>query len=156
MSSIHFLDSEWSNPAWDPYPEEWKATILHPMQEQMDPVRGRWNAPMVVTPNGGYRSDDHNRAVGGATNSEHVQGHAGDFLIPRRDGRKLGRVRRALRVLKFRRLVLRMHKAGYLQDLSGIGAYPWKGFVHLDFFGPMRRNLTPRRWWGQAWRRKQL
>ena len=155
MSSIHFVDSEWNNPAWDPYPEDLKATILHPMQEQLDPVRGRWNAPMVVTPNGGYRSPEHNLAMSGADASQHVEGKAADFLLPVR-GRKLGPVRRAWRVLKFRRLVLRMYRDGFLPDLSGIGAYPWRGFVHLDFFGPKRANGSPRRWWGQAWRRKQL
>jgi len=156
VSSIYFRDSEWTNPQWDPYPEHLKPIILWPMQKQLDELRDAWGAPMAVTPNGGYRSQRHNTAMKGAENSQHMQGKASDFSLPMPGGRSIGRVKRAMRVIAFRRLVLRMYRARHLPDLSGVGAYPWKGFVHLDFFGPRRKDGQPRSWWGQAWKRNRL
>lgn len=43
----------------------------------LDPLREAWGAPIVVT--SGYRSEKLNRAVGGATNSQHLYGQAADI-----------------------------------------------------------------------------
>ena len=144
MTTEHFKDSEWSHPQWDPYPEEWLPR-LHRIQLRLEMIRAQWGKPMPVTPNGGYRSPRHNRAIGGSPASLHMQGLATDIAVP-------GGPRE---VLRFRRLVLALDRSGDLADLSGVGAYPTKGFVHLDFFGPKRRDGSPRRWWGLAWRRRR-
>lgn len=43
----------------------------------LDPLREKWGMPIIVT--SGYRCDALNRAVGGATNSQHRNGEAADI-----------------------------------------------------------------------------
>lgn len=43
----------------------------------LDPLRGAWGKPIVVT--SGYRSPRLNRAVGGAARSQHCKGEAADI-----------------------------------------------------------------------------
>lgn len=43
----------------------------------LDPLREAWGAPIIVT--SGYRSLKLNKAVGGATNSQHLYGQAADI-----------------------------------------------------------------------------
>ena len=43
----------------------------------LDPLREAWGAPIVVT--SGYRCAKLNKAVGGATNSQHLYGQAADI-----------------------------------------------------------------------------
>lgn len=134
MSSIYFQDSEWEkNRLWPYYPPHLKVPILHPMQRQLDVVRAEYDAPMVITPNGGYRSPEHNRAQRGAKRSLHPEGKATDF-----------RIKGLRRKWRFYRLVMRLWRERRIPDLSGVGVYWWG--VHLDFFGPRRRNGKPRRW----------
>ena len=44
-------------------------------------IRSTINCPVVVT--SGYRCQTLNQAVGGATTSDHPQGHAADIISPR-------------------------------------------------------------------------
>ena len=42
-------------------------------------IRNHFNAPVVI--NSGYRCTKHNRAVGGAVNSQHTHGKAADIVV---------------------------------------------------------------------------
>ena len=47
------------------------------IENVLDPLREKWGAPIVVS--SGYRCPALNRAVGGATNSQHTKGEAADI-----------------------------------------------------------------------------
>ena len=49
--------------------------------EMLERIRATLNCPVVVT--SGYRCERLNLAVGGATTSDHPQGHAADIVSPR-------------------------------------------------------------------------
>lgn len=58
------------------------------MNDCLDKVRELWGKPIGV--NSGYRSPELNRAVGGASNSQHLKGEAADITAGgREDNRKL-------------------------------------------------------------------
>lgn len=48
--------------------------------EMLERIRTLLNVPMIVT--SGYRCEALNRAVGSNSTSDHVQGHAADFVAP--------------------------------------------------------------------------
>lgn len=56
-------------------------TIFNNLQELvknvLDPLRLAWGQPIIVT--SGYRCPKLNKAVGGATNSQHIYGQAADI-----------------------------------------------------------------------------
>lgn len=85
--------------------------------ERMREVIGR---PLIVT--SGYRSPEHNAAVGGATKSQHMLGTAIDVLTANVDPHKLQAA---------------AEDAGF----TGVGTYPDQGFLHLD--------VGPHRTWGK-------
>jgi hypothetical protein len=62
-----------------PAPELLPRLIL--LAEMLERIRSTLNVPITVT--SGYRSPQVNRAVGGVTSSDHIQGHAADILAPR-------------------------------------------------------------------------
>ena len=43
----------------------------------LDPLREKWGAPIIVT--SGYRCPALNRAIGGASGSQHTKGEAADI-----------------------------------------------------------------------------
>lgn len=45
----------------------------------LDDVREHFNAPTIIT--SGYRCEKHNKAVGGALNSQHMYGIASDIQV---------------------------------------------------------------------------
>lgn len=54
----------------------------------LDPLREAWGAPITVT--SGYRSPQLNKAVGGATGSQHMLGEAADISVgSKADNRRL-------------------------------------------------------------------
>lgn len=79
--------------------------LLHKLQALRDEI-GR---PVII--NSGYRTESHNKAVGGAQNSYHMQGKAVDIRV---NG------------LKPEEIAKKAEKKGF----TGIGIY--KNFVHLD------------------------
>ena len=62
----------------EPPPELLPRLIL--TAEMLERIRSTLDAPVIVT--SGYRSPQVNIAVGGATSSDHTQGHAADIVAP--------------------------------------------------------------------------
>lgn len=67
----------------------------------------------AVTINSGYRSPEHNAAVGGVSNSQHVKGTAADIVVADTDPLTVGQIAEY-----------------YLNTKGGIGVY--KSFTHVD------------------------
>lgn len=67
----------------------------------------------AVAINSGYRSPEHNAAVGGVSNSQHVQGKAADIVVEGTDPLTVGQIAEYL-----------------LVDRGGIGVY--QTFTHVD------------------------
>lgn len=54
-----------------------RANLTALVENVLDPLRERWGMPIIVT--SGYRCTALNKAVGGATNSQHTKGMAADI-----------------------------------------------------------------------------
>lgn len=115
--SVHLTWDELACHDGTPYPVRWRGTRAILLAAAFEAVRaevGGW--PLLVT--SGYRTERWNRRIGGAANSQHVQGRAVD-LVPVKG---LDVVVLALAAASVRR---RRTTA-----LCGIGVYP--EFLHLD------------------------
>ena len=89
---------------------------------RLQKLRDRLNKPMVLT--SAYRSPAHNRRVGGAKNSYHMQGVAFDVRMENHDPHQFETAARA-------------------EGFTGFGYYPKSGFMHID--------TGPARSWGTHW-----
>ncbi|MCA0872229.1 DUF882 domain-containing protein [Seohaeicola saemankumensis] len=88
--------------------------------DRLQALRDRLGKPMIVR--SAYRSPEHNKAVGGATRSKHMEGAAFDISMANHDPVAFEAAARAV---------------GFL----GFGFYPRSGFIHVD--------LGPARQWGE-------
>lgn len=94
---------------------------LHPeSMDKLQAMRDRLGKPLIVR--SAYRSPAHNRAVGGATRSKHMDGTAFDIAMVNHDPVAFEAAAR---------------EVGFL----GFGYYPRSGFMHID--------LGPARTWGE-------
>ena len=94
---------------------------LHPeAMDKLQSLRDRLGKPLIIR--SAYRSPEHNRAVGGAKASKHMEGTAFDIAMANHDPVALEAAARAV---------------GFL----GFGYYPRSGFMHID--------LGPARTWGE-------
>ena len=84
--------------------------------DRLQALRTALGKPLIVT--SGYRSPEHNRRVGGATASKHLEGTAFDISMSNHDPAAF---------------IAAARRAGF----SGIGTYPRSNFVHVDT-GPAR------------------
>ncbi|MEK9737063.1 MAG: D-Ala-D-Ala carboxypeptidase family metallohydrolase, partial [Candidatus Nanopelagicales bacterium] len=82
-------------------------------------IRAAWGGPIRVT--SAYRTPEHNRRIGGARHSQHVQGRALD-LQPAIGG--------TAALLRLKLLVRELIREGHLPWVRGIGYY--RTFVHID------------------------
>ena len=87
--------------------------------DKLQALRDRLGKPLIVR--SAYRSPEHNRAVGGAPASKHMQGTAFDIAMANHDPVAFEAAARGV---------------GFL----GFGYYPRSGFMHID--------LGPARSWG--------
>jgi hypothetical protein len=62
-----------------PTPEV-EANLRALVEHILDPLRHSLEIPIVIS--SGYRSPQVNRAVGGASNSQHTKGEAADIIVP--------------------------------------------------------------------------
>lgn len=83
---------------------------------KLQKLRERLGVPMVIT--SAYRSAAHNRAVGGASASQHLYGKAFDVVMANHDPAAFEQAARAV-------------------GFTGFGYYPKQGFMHIDT-GPSR------------------
>lgn len=88
--------------------------------DKLQALRDRLGKPLIVR--SAYRSQAHNRAVGGAPRSKHLDGAAFDIAMANHDPVEFEAAARAV---------------GFL----GFGFYPRSGFIHVD--------LGPARQWGE-------
>ncbi len=95
----------------------WKNIL--PTLRIVDDLRASFGKPCRILSS--YRSPDYNRAVGGATHSQHLEFNALDIAF---DGVSPRQV--------YERL-LEWRKAG--KFTGGLGLYPSSGFVHIDTRG---------------------
>jgi len=93
---------------------------LHPEAlDKLQALRDRLGKPLIIR--SAYRSPEHNRAVGGAPRSKHMDGTAFDIAMANHDPVAFEATAR---------------EVGFL----GFGFYPRSGFIHVD--------LGPARTWG--------
>lgn len=64
----------------EPYPECWRRTRLPTLAAAFESLRRFVDGPLVVR--SGYSTPKHNRAIGGARNSQHLEGRALDLSVP--------------------------------------------------------------------------
>ncbi len=88
--------------------------------DKLQRLRNHLGKPLIVL--SAYRSLAHNRAVGGAPHSKHIQGIAFDISMANHDPVVFEAAARAV-------------------GFSGFGYYPRSGFMHID--------LGPAREWGE-------
>lgn len=119
-------------------PGEWRWTSFSPREvackgtgqlivdedamNRLQALRDALGKPLLLT--SAYRSPQHNRAVGGAKASKHMEGIAFDVRMENHDPHRFEAAARA---------------AGF----SGFGYYPRSGFMHID--------TGPKRSWGTPW-----
>jgi len=124
----HFRDvpeSAWRWPSFSPAEIACRGTgaikINTEALDKLQTLRNRLGKPLIVR--SAYRSPRHNRAVGGAKASKHMDGTAFDIAMSNHDPAAFEATARAV---------------GFL----GFGTYPRSGFMHID--------LGPARNWGEA------
>lgn len=116
----------------DVRPEEWRWPHFSPQElacrgtgrlcvdedalDRLEDLRAAVGRPIIV--NSAYRSPEHNRAVGGAPSSQHLQARAYDCRMDNHDPAEF-------------------IAAARLAGFRGIGTYPRQGFIHVDT-GPTR------------------
>jgi hypothetical protein len=103
-----------------------KLLINAPALDKLQALRDRLAKPLIVR--SAYRSPEHNRAVGGAKGSKHLEGAAFDIAMANHDPLAFEAAAREVRFL-------------------GFGFYPRSGFMHID--------LGPARQWGERFPARQ-
>lgn len=123
----HFSDvpeRDWRWPNFSPAEIACRCTgqiKLHPEAlDKLQALRDRLGKPLIIR--SAYRSPEHNRAVGGAPASKHMDGTAFDIAMANHDPVAFEAAAR---------------EVGFL----GFGYYPRSGFMHID--------LGPTRVWGE-------
>jgi len=113
--SRHLTWSEFACKDGTEYPEIWRSNRALKLGIVFELIRAAFgNKPITVL--SAYRTPEHNRAVGGARNSQHLEGRALDLRPP------IG-----IKVTDFYRVIKALAPD---TDIRGIGLYPT--FVHVD------------------------
>ena len=94
--------------------------------DKLQALRLRLGKPLIVL--SAYRSPEHNRAVGGAKASKHMEGIAFDIAMANHDPEAFEAAARAV-------------------GFQGFGFYPRSGFMHID--------LGPARSWGERFPKRR-
>jgi hypothetical protein len=117
--------SEWRWPNFSPQEIACKGTgrvlIDERSMDALQALRTRLGKPLLIT--SAYRSPEHNRAVGGASNSQHLYGKAFDVVMTNHNPAQFEEAAKAC-------------------GFNGIGHYPASNFMHID------TRSTPAKWKG--------
>lgn len=117
------------------YPQQWRESRAGRLAVEFERVRAAVGRPIVI--GSAYRTPAHNARVGGAQNSQHVQGRALDLYPP-----KGVSVEQLYTIVK---TIARDDASG----INGVGKYPT--FVHMDV-RPPRADGRVTYWQGaRAW-----
>ena len=103
-----------------------KLLLNEPALDALQALRNRLGKPLIIR--SGYRSPEHNRAVGGAKASKHMEGIAFDVAMANHDPEVFEAAARAI-------------------GFRGFGFYPRSGFMHID--------LGPTREWGERFPKRE-
>jgi hypothetical protein len=129
MNYDHFSDVPMAGWRWTSFsPREiackgtGKVLVNEQALDKLQALRDRLRKPLILT--SAYRSPEHNRKVGGAKNSRHMQGDAFDVRMDNHDPHEFEAAARAV-------------------GFTGFGYYPKSGFMHID--------TGPARTWGTPW-----
>lgn len=104
---------------------EGELAIHEPTMDKLQALRDLIGRPIIIT--SAYRSEVHNKAVGGAKGSYHKKAQAFDIRMDNQDP-------------------IEFEKAAEAVGFTGFGGYPRQGFMHIDT-GPARR-------WGKWWEKR--
>ena len=99
-----------------PYPEKWRSNRARLLAAEFELIRSIIGGPIAIL--SAYRTEEHNKKVGGARNSQHVVGKALDLRCPK----GWTPTRMAL-------VVKALVKDGKSR-IKGLGIYPWG--IHID------------------------
>lgn len=106
-----------------PVPKNLECNVIM-LANNLQVLRDHLKEPVFIT-GSGYRTPSHNKAVGGANESEHLKANAADINVKSKSPRQLAGV------------IEKLIATGKMEQ-GGIGIY--KGFVHYD------RRGTKARW----------
>lgn len=112
--SKYFAPEEMACRDGSPYPDTW-AIRLGVLFEALDTIREAWGGPLVIV--SGYRTPEHNEAIGGAERSQHMMGRAVDLRPTRKP-------LQASDIHELDRLVEQLLADGKLPAVGGVGVYP--------------------------------
>jgi len=116
----------WQWPSFSPREIACKGTgsilVNEEALDKLQALRNLLDKPLILT--SAYRSPEHNKRVGGAKNSYHMQGVAFDVRMDNHDPREFETAARSV-------------------GFTGFGYYPKSGFMHID--------TGPARSWGTPW-----
>jgi len=117
----HFSKEEFNSKDGAGMPQEVWANIKI-LAKQLEALRSVLNAPIHIT--SAYRSELHNKAIGGKLNSQHLLGKAADIQVK---GKSPKQVHKA---------IVKLIKDGKILE-GGLGLYDT--FVHYDIRGKASR-----------------
>lgn len=92
-------------------PDTGTVKIVPLLVERLQAFRDKVGKPVLVT--SGYRTLEHNAAIGGFPNSYHTQGLAADIVVAGMSSAAMAEVAKAV-------------------GFTGVGVYPKKGHCHVD------------------------
>lgn len=110
----NFHVSEFACKDGSPVPPELIPNVKK-LAEQLQVIRDTVGEPLYISSS--YRTPSHNKAVGGAKNSQHLQAKAADISTKGKSPKQLARV------------IEKLIAEGKI-SIKGVGVYP--GFVHID------------------------
>lgn len=116
--TAHFNSGEFrcKNVAETPYPEKWLLPRLKPLCEALEKIRCRTGGFSIHILSG-YRTAQHNKSIGGAEKSQHLNGRAADISSRKVSPRKLHRI------------IKKLIKCGEIPD-GGLAKY--SSWIHYD------------------------
>ena len=117
MSHLSWRELACHDDARTPYPKKWRQTRLPALRHAFETIRHAWgDRPIRVL--SGYRTKTHNRRIGGARKSQHLEGRALDLRPPT-----------GMKMRQFETIVEALIRED-TTAIRGLGRY--RRFLHID------------------------